>query len=87
MLCSEMADGSLTCRAEDAPAEGLNIDFRCPASAVTSDDCYTCAISTDDNADQCTSCTICSGGLAFDCSNLLLEWECAIMDCDGNCKN
>jgi hypothetical protein len=91
MTCSENSDGSSTCRVDDPP-EGFEIEFRCPANRDTSTDCDSCVISTDDNADQCTSCTVCSAsdlfGMAWDCSNLPGgPWECATMDCDKNCKN
>jgi hypothetical protein len=93
MECSDMGDGKEKCRREDFPTEGLDIELTCPSSG---DDelwwyeCYTCVISTDDNADQCTSCTICSAsdtaGFAFDCSNVAEgDWECPSQDCDAKC--
>jgi hypothetical protein len=83
--CSEMADGSLSCRLDDYPGEDFYVVFSCPASASTLLDCSTCSIFTDDNAYQCNSCTVCSDTVAYDCSNIG-EGSCVIADCDGNCE-
>ena len=85
--CTENSDGSLTCRAEDIPGEGLDIELRCPASMDDTGDCYSCVITDSESGDQCTGCTICDPGITGDCSNLFPDEECAAMDCDGNCLN
>jgi hypothetical protein len=82
--CSEIADGSLTCRSENYPRDDFHADFNCPASASSTSDCSSCAIISDDNATQCNSCTICSDTVAYDCSNIA-EGECVVKDCSGNC--
>jgi hypothetical protein len=86
--CSAMADGSLTCRAEDYIGEGLDVDFICPASASTLSDCLTCAIVGADNAYQCISCTVCSSDtvVGYDCSNVA-EGDCVVKDCNGKCAS
>jgi hypothetical protein len=86
MLCSEMADGSLTCREEDYPGEDFHVDFSCPDSASTMSDCSSCKIVSDDNTTQCNSCTICADMVAYDCSNIA-EGDCVSMDCSGNCQS
>lgn len=89
--CFTLDDGSLACVQEDFPGDGFSTVFLdCPVSSPTVLDCLSCTIlgglgEVDPaNAPQCSSCSLCSDSIAFDCSNIG-EGTCIRRDCAGNC--
>jgi hypothetical protein len=87
-FCQVLDDGSTGCYSQDYPASGLLLAFvNCPSGATSGFQCGTCGIARNDWEDGdplCNSCSICSGVLAYDCSNLATG-GCVRKDCDGNC--
>jgi hypothetical protein len=82
------------CVKEQYPNTGFKTVYRdCPISTGYYLSCDRCTIYETDSAynsisfsnpNQCTSCTLCSDLVAWDCSNLA-SGPCSIKDCDGNC--
>lgn len=87
-FCQVLDDGSTGCYEADYPASGWHLVFyTCPSGATSGFQCGTCAIAPNDWEDGdplCNSCSICSGVVAYDCSNLATG-ACVRKDCDGNC--
>lgn len=81
------------CVKEEYPRPGFKTAYReCPSSGDHLS-CDRCTIYETDseyqsisfsNPNKCTSCTLCSSSVAWDCSNLA-DGPCSIRDCDGNC--
>ena len=96
VLCQEDDTGSLFCVLEDSPADNwLTVFLDCPATTTNALQCGSCAILPPDgtpleidlvNDDQCSSCTVCSERVSWDCSNLD-SGDCSVRDCSGICSS
>lgn len=93
--CFTLSDGSLACVLEGFPGpDFLTIFFDCPRfTGASLLDCQSCTIvaedrleDLDDSDGQCNSCSVCSQGVALDCTNVATG-SCARQNCAGDCIN
>lgn len=86
--CRRNDNGDRVCIQENFPAPGFRTAFaNCPSDATSVTECGSCGIAPpgyQSGGSLCTSCSVCSNTVAYDCANVATG-TCTRHDCSGNC--
>ena len=84
MECFYQDNGLLSCVQYGEGWATIFLD--CPVSATSVLECQSCSntMMTDDTLPECSSCSICTTSMVYDCSNLV-DGSCVMLDCDSIC--